>query len=87
MALDDYDSRQLARLKKFEESIKSAIDFFELAIKWIWVLSIIGVPLIVYFSPLPENKVLQTIVSFVICCFFLFISKVDKFITKINENR
>lgn len=81
--MDDYDKKELGRLKAFESVVRDSLRWLSTILQWTYAALVLGVPALVYLSPVREDRTLQAIVIFLVLLFTLGVSKADKAIGKV----
>jgi len=82
--MDDYDKRKLERLENLERNVRSAIDYFSLAIKTTWFVGAIGLPTLIFLAPVKEERTLQAVLLFMVIAFLFGLAKADKALGKLK---
>lgn len=83
--MDDFDKKELGRLKDFERRVSDALDWLGAAINVTYAALLLGAPILVYLSPIKEDRTLQTVCLFLILLFTFGIGKADKAIGLVKK--
>jgi len=81
--MDEYDKKELGRLKSFESTVRDALSWLSTILQWTFAALLFGVPALVFLSPIKEDRTMQAIVVFLVLLFMLGVSKADKAIGKV----
>jgi hypothetical protein len=81
--MDDYDKKELGRLKDFERVVRDSLCWLGTILQWTYGALLLGVPALVYLSPIKEDRTLQAIILFLVLLFMLGVSKADKALGKV----
>jgi len=81
--MDDYDKKELGRLKDFERVVRDSLDWLSTILQCTYGALLLGVPALIFLAPLKEDRTMQAVTMFLVLLFMLGVSKADKAIGKV----
>jgi len=76
--MDDYDKRKLAKLEDLERRVNNAVDYFKTVIHILWLAIVLGAPALVFLEPLQPDRMIQSVMVFLLTLFCFGLGKLDK---------